>query len=209
MLNTSLLMLFLSVAIGGLLSLNLFVTKSERNAELDRWLTLAMTAIIVYKLFPLLYEPGLVLRPLDLLLQNAGVQGIGLAAMVVLALFFWNHRRQKGALYRHFFALAMILLIAYGLYGLLTLSVYRGIPLFVFKGLVGLLFPFLLWRHSRSDYILLPLAAGGVVFIEALGPGMRWYGLTLVQWGALLVYVILLLLSLLNKEPDKREEQAR
>ncbi|MDY0323543.1 MAG: hypothetical protein RBR24_05955 [Candidatus Carbobacillus sp.] len=207
MLNIPLLLLFGSVALGGLFSLNLFIPKSERNIQLDLWLSLGMTSIIVYKLFPLLYEPTLILRPMDLLLQNAGVQGVILAALSALALFFWGHRRQKARMYNHFFALTMVFLIAYGLYGLLMLNMYRGLPLFIFKGLIGLLIPLLLWRYPRSDYVLLPLAAGGIVWIEMIVPAVRWYGLSLIQWAAVLAYAILLVLSWFTGAREERHKR--
>lgn len=209
MLNIPLLLLFGSVALGGLLSLNLFIPKHERNGQLDLWLTLGMTAVIVYKLFPLLYEPILILSPMTLLLQNAGVQGMLVAALSALAVFFWAHRQQKARIVDHFFALMMTFLIAYGLYGLMFPKMYRGVPLFVFKGLIGLFIPFLLWRYPRSDYMLLPLAAGGIIVIEMIVPGVRWYGLSLIQWTAVLAYAFLLSLSLWTRARKDPHDQAR
>lgn len=199
MIDTSLLILIGSFAVGGWLVSRLYIPKEERNAQIDGWLTMGLIGLVGYKLTPLLFTPSLLLHPYDLWVLNSGEVGLMIGGLLALLYFIWKRRKDLSVLKRDWLFIFLLITFGYTIYSLIRFEVYQGQYLGLYRALLGFTFLHFMKWNRNLEAILLPIYVGGTLFVESLGFARLFWGFSVIQWLFMILYLLYLLFSMIQK----------
>lgn len=199
MIDTSLLILIGSFAVGGWLVSRLYIPQEERNAQIDGWLTMGLIGLVGYKLTPLLFTPSLLLHPFDLWILNSGEVGLMIGGLLALLYFIWKRCKDLSVLKRDWLFIFLLISFGYTIYSLIRFEVYQGQYLGLYRTLLGFTFLHFMKWNRNLEAILLPIYVGGTLFVESLGFARLFWGFSLIQWLFMILYLLYLLFSMIQK----------
>ncbi len=199
MINYDIVILIVSIIIGGSIALFVFIQKDDRSKQLDHWLGLALFFLLGYKLLPIIDSPSMILKPMQLLILKSG--DIGLLSGFFLAFLYWVYTQLKlKALFEDSFSQLIIVLAAsYTVLSFIHFEIYIGQFLGLYRGGVGLLFLFLIKFKPQLFQIWLIVYGGALMVIESLAFSHLYWGFSLIQWLILFVVSFYLLINLLQR----------
>lgn len=200
MINYDLILVLLSIVIGGSFTLFVYIKKEERSKQMDLWLGMVLLFILGYKLLPVLDSPSLLLKPVQLLMLKSG--DFGLILGFILSFLYWVfvQIKWKASLIYSLNTLIILLSSSYTILSLLYFEVYQSHYLGLYRGVVGVLFLLLLKYRPKLMHYLLILYGGVLMLIESLAFAHLYWGLSLLQWLVLFVMFYYLLLNMLQRK---------
>lgn len=200
MVNTELIVIIASIILGCGFTYYLFIPKEKRGLHLDQWLGLAFAFIIGYKLLPILFTPGIVLKPIQLLLLRSGDLGILLGFVFALVYWIVANMKRIATIREQYVYVLTALITCYTVYSILDFEIYAGHYLGLYRFLLGV--AFLVGIKIKTDvFRMLLLLYGGLLLVIQSQAYAHWYGpFSLIQWLILALLVIYFLVSITYRE---------
>lgn len=189
MVNVELLTIFFSIAVGGGLTLLLFIPKEERGRQLDHWIGITIMFLLGYKLLPLLFTPSLIFKPIQWLVLKSGDLGLMLGFLFSLLYLLYKLLHDRKHMRMVYNSLVITLSASYTIYSIIAFEVYAGHYIAVYRFLLGITFLLFVWFKQQRVQTFLPLYGGVLLIVESIPFAHLYWGLALVQW--LIVFVIL------------------
>ena len=195
MINRDLIIYAISLIIGGLVTLFLFVLKEKRSKLMDHWLGIVVIFLLSYKLLPLILSPELVLRPFDLLLLNSGPLGVMLGFLAIFIYHIFRFYGKREELHENWRYLILTMVTSYTLYGLVIWGVDMEQTVGLYRGVLGLVFIVILYKRIYLFSFSFYIYAGLLILIEGQTFSRLIYGFSYFQWLIISFVVIDILLQ--------------
>ncbi len=200
MVNTDLILVFVSVIVGSGFVYFFFIPRDERTIQLDQWLGIAIAFFLGYKLLPILYTPSIVLKPIQLLTLKSGDLGLILGFIFAIVYWFAVHVKQRYTLAAHYIFVLIALIASYTVYSVLAFETYGGHYLGLYRFIAGGLFLIGI-KFKKHLFRILFVLYGGILLIIQTGSYSQWYGpFSLIQWFILVMILLYFLITIKYRE---------